>query len=42
MQERGIWGQKGLGIHAQLNARLRTEIVREEVIREVNAAKGRR
>lgn len=42
MQERGIWGQRGLGILAQLNARLRTEIIREEVLREMNAAKGRR
>lgn len=42
MQERGIWGQRGLGILAQLNARLRTEIIREEVAREMNAAKGRR
>lgn len=42
MQERGIWGQRGLGIHAQLNARLRTGIIREEVLREMNAAKGRR
>ena len=42
MQERGIWGQRGLGILTQLNARLRVEIIREEVTREMNAAKGRR
>lgn len=42
MKERGIWDQKGLGIHAQLNDRLRNGIIREEVTREMNAAKGRR
>lgn len=42
MKEHGIWGEKGLGIHALLNDRLRNGIVREEVTREVQAAKGRR
>lgn len=42
MQERGIWGQRGLGILTLLNDRLRREIIREEVTREMNAAKGRR
>jgi len=40
MKERGIWGQRGLGIHALLNDRLRNGIVREEVAREMQAAKG--
>jgi len=41
MKERGIFGQTGLGILALLNARL-PEVVREEVTREINAAKARR
>lgn len=41
MQERGIWGQRGLGILAKLNDRLRGGIVAEEVRRELEAEKGR-
>lgn len=41
MKERGIFGQTGLGVLALLNARL-PGIIREEVTREVNAAKARR
>lgn len=35
MQERGLWGERGLGVKAKLDARLRGGIVREEVEREV-------
>jgi len=42
MQERGIWEQKGLGILTLLNDRLRNGIVREEVLREMKAARGRK
>jgi hypothetical protein len=41
MQERGIFGQTGLGVLALLNARL-PAIVREEVTREIEAAKAKR
>lgn len=41
MQARGIWGQKGLGILAKLNERLRDGIIFEEVRRELEAEKGR-
>jgi hypothetical protein len=41
MKERGIFGQTGLGVLRELNKRL-PAIVREEVTREVEAAKARR
>lgn len=41
MRQRGIWGQKGLGVLALLEARL-PAIIREEVAREIEKAKASR